>query len=132
MEIEILKNHLEICNTAFKTLDEALNKEVLSQLEQDWTIQRFEYTIELFWKMWKRYLEFQEVHSDFSPRWVMKELYKYNIISDLEIFLKFLHIRNSLSHIYSEQVSHENFEYIKQNYKNIQETLNILDQKVSS
>ncbi|MBQ1657122.1 MAG: nucleotidyltransferase substrate binding protein [Rhodocyclaceae bacterium] len=55
------KYRFENYKRAFILLREAIEQETLSQLEQEGTIQRFEYTMELAWKVMKDYLESQNV-----------------------------------------------------------------------
>lgn len=55
MELIRIKRQILLLEKAYKTLEEAMSLKNYSTLEQDGTIQRFEYTIELSWKTLKKY-----------------------------------------------------------------------------
>jgi hypothetical protein len=55
MELIRVQKQILLLERAYWTLYEAMNLKNYSTLEQDWTIQRFEYTIELSWKTLKKY-----------------------------------------------------------------------------
>ena len=113
-----------------QNFEKALNrlKEAAEQakddLDKDGVIQRFEFTVELFWKTLKALLEYQGIEC-FSPRSCIKEAFKANLIEDDEIFLDMLEDRNLSSHIYSEEISREIFEKIKNVYIKYLENLNL-------
>ncbi|MFN3819823.1 nucleotidyltransferase substrate binding protein [Blastomonas sp.] len=74
----------------------------LSQLEQEGTVQRFEYCWELAWKTIKDYLEFQGVVLDtVTPRAVLKAAFAANLIEDGEVWMTALNARNKMSHTYN-------------------------------
>jgi nucleotidyltransferase substrate binding protein (TIGR01987 family) len=98
-------------SSAYELLREALEAKPLSeysQLEQEGIAQRFEFTFELAWKLFKDYLEAsgsQLVES--TPRKVIKECAALGIFEaagiEGEEFLEMLKARNLLSHIYGSQ-----------------------------
>jgi nucleotidyltransferase substrate binding protein (TIGR01987 family) len=93
---------------AFGLLREAFedrNLEEYSDLEREGIIQRFEYTFELAWKMFKDYLEFSGIAlSEATPRKVIKECALTGIFDEAkiipEIFIDMMLSRNALSHTY--------------------------------
>ncbi len=95
-------------------------------LDKDGVIQRFEFTIELFWKSLKTILNYQGIEC-YSPRSCIKEAYKANLIDDDEIILDMLEDKNRSSHIYSEVTSEEIFERIKKVYVGYLLNLNLKD-----
>lgn len=73
----------------------------LSNLEKEGTIQRFEFTVELAWKTLKDYLEYEgQVIDPVTPRTVIKEAFAAHILSDGQVWIDMLDLRNLLSHTY--------------------------------
>ena len=96
-------------------------KEALKQEENDIVIDcvlhRFEFTFELAWKTVKDYLEYLGISMNTgSPREVIKESFAHNLISDGEIWIKMMLARNSLSHLYDEEISRQIYVAIKNEY----------------
>lgn len=119
MELDKLKKQIKLLEKAFITLKNAFEKWDLNELEKDWVIQRFEYTIELSWKTWKKFLEYKWTKSNLFPKEVFKELYKMDLVEDLQLWNDFLDARNSVSHLYSEYISSDIFDFIKEKYIHI-------------
>lgn len=101
----IAKNEMDLTgfDNAVKSLEVALSKKPLSDLERDGVIQRFEYTFELAWKMMRKMLIAmgrQDVSA--SPRPVLRDAAEEHFIEDIENWFEFLEARNLSSHIYDE------------------------------
>lgn len=96
----------------------------------DATIQRFEFTIELFWKLLKKLLLAKGVSAQY-PRDVLKEAYAGNLIDDEEIWLSMLNDRNQTSHTYDEALANQIYERIKTYVPVFKKTLLNLKQKFS-
>ncbi|MCK9268665.1 MAG: HI0074 family nucleotidyltransferase substrate-binding subunit [Alkaliphilus sp.] len=77
----------------------------------DATIQRFEFTYELSWKLMKYYLEYNGNLEGTSPRGAIQESFKEGIITDGEGWLKMLQDRNQTLHTYDEDMG-IGYEYI--------------------
>jgi len=97
---------------------------------QDAAIQRFEFVIELYWKVLKKYLAYEKIESSY-PRDVFKKAFQYNIIEDETVWLNMLEDRNNSSHVYSKQDAYVIFcnlkEYcsvIEKNYTHLQKLFN--------
>ena len=101
---------------AYKSLNIACEKSK-NDIERDGTIQRFEFTFELFWKTLKIIMDYYGVDCN-SPKICIKEAFRNKFIEDDEIFLDMLEDRNKTSHIYKEEVADEIFERIKNVYVN--------------
>jgi nucleotidyltransferase substrate binding protein (TIGR01987 family) len=92
---------------AFALLREALARgpSVLSALEREGVVQRFEYTFELAWKLLK---DFQEAEgatiSPLTPRQVIKDAFAARLLADGQVWIDMLNHRNLLSHNYDLQV----------------------------
>ncbi len=73
----------------------------LSALEQEGTLHRFEFVLELSWKSMKDYLEHEgQVIHPLTPRQVIKEAFAAGLIADGQVWIDMLDHRNLLSHTY--------------------------------
>ncbi|WP_017756510.1 nucleotidyltransferase substrate binding protein [Calidifontibacillus oryziterrae] len=89
----------------------------------DATIQRFEFTYELSWKLLKSHLEFNGHLGVNSPRTVIKEAFKVGLITEGEKWLKMLEDRNRTFHTYDEETALEIYKNIKNEYVTIFDSL---------
>lgn len=96
-------------------LKEALEKDSLSDLEKEGTIQRFEYTFELAWKTLKDYMAGEGVVVNF-PTEVIKEGFKFEVIKEGEKWIKMLKARNTTVHEYNQDKFNEIFDDISHQY----------------
>lgn len=78
-----------------------------NEIAIDGTIQRFEFTLELFWKTLKRLLEYGGINDARNPRAVLKRAYAERWLDDEKAWIKMLEDRNLLSHLYNERVALE-------------------------
>jgi len=81
----------------------------------DATMQRFEFTFELSWKLLKDVLAFEGVETK-TPRDCIKEAYQKEAIEDGEGWLKMLEDRNKTTHVYDEKQIMEIYVHIKETY----------------
>ena len=100
-----LKKLREACDKAEKQNEEM-------EIYRDATIQRFEFTVELFWKSLKKILEYEKIDAN-TPRAVLKESYQVGLIDDEKKWLMVVEDRNRSSHTYSEKAAKEIYERIK-------------------
>jgi nucleotidyltransferase substrate binding protein (TIGR01987 family) len=112
--MESLKKRINLFFRAVKTLDNAVAqiKEIgsshpLYELGKDGCIQRFEYTLELFWKTLKEYLEIYHAILIASPKGIARESENLKIIAAKEYDEVILMIddRNMTSHAYNDDIS---------------------------
>ncbi|MCL1862062.1 MAG: nucleotidyltransferase substrate binding protein [Defluviitaleaceae bacterium] len=109
---------------AFELLSEPLeNNEIeqLSDLEQEGLIQRFEYTYELAWKVFKDYLEYSGTNiTESTPRKIIKECAALGIFDEANIngdtYLNMMLTRNELSHVYNSEIFLDSLKKIKNSY----------------
>lgn len=78
---------------------------------RDSAIQRFEYSIDTFWKFLKVYLqEYMKYDTESaSPRTIIRDAVNANILSDQE-YIQLMHCissRNETSHTYNEELAQE-------------------------
>lgn len=100
---------------AVSTLEEALefSKQVQAhpiqfKIARDACIQRFEYTIELSWKLAVKKLGSQTKF----PKQAIREMARADLISSAELWLDFIEARNSSSHSYDEETATKVFQQI--------------------
>lgn len=79
----------------------------------DATIQRFEFSFELFWKLLKRILEEKKGITALYPRDVLEEAYQGEMINDEKAWLRMLKDRNMTSHTYNQNLALEIYNNIK-------------------
>jgi len=77
-----------------------------NEVTRDASIQRFEFTYELVWKTMKRILYVKGITVN-NPRDVFRETAKQGIISNLEIWFKYIEYRNQTTHVYNETIADE-------------------------
>jgi nucleotidyltransferase substrate binding protein (TIGR01987 family) len=82
----------------------------------------YEFAFELAWKTMKDYLNFKGVEGKF-PREVIKEAFRYAIITDGEEWLDMLEKRNLMSHTYDEEKAELAYRLIVDQYFNTLRTL---------
>ena len=108
-----IKLRLDKTKKALKSLENAaLTPPTKNRINVDATIQRFEFTIELFWNLLKAILEDKGVEAQY-PKDVLRESFRGNLIDDEKIWIKMLKDRNSTSHTYDEELADEIYARIK-------------------
>lgn len=108
---------------AFKTLGKALTAlEIMAQKPTDpdrgvidATIQRFEFSIELFWKALKKLMLDLGKETQF-PKDVLREAYANKLIDNETVWLNMLADRNETSHAYDEELADKIYAHIKNHY----------------
>lgn len=100
---------------AFRQLEKGVLLESPNEIEIQGIIQSFEFTFELCWKTLRDYLESQGIATAF-PREVIKQAYRYNLLSNGELWLEMLSKRNLLAHTYDEKLAKEAYDLITKQY----------------
>lgn len=101
---------------ALKALSVALLKPVdTDDLYLDATIQRFEFSIELFWKLLKLLLASKGVEVVY-PKDILRESFAGKLIDNEQIWLGMLRDRNLTSHTYNEELAITIYANIKKYY----------------
>lgn len=101
---------------ALERLNEALRDDLSKgSIVVDGTIQRFEFTFELAWKLSKAILNHNGVEVE-TPRLVIKEAFKAKIIQDGQGWIDMLEDRNKTSHIYDEAEALKIYKKIKKSH----------------
>lgn len=79
-----------------------INLRELSLLEKQGLIQAFEFTHELAWNVLKDYFYYQGNFEIKGSRDATKEAFKYNLISNGNIWMQMIETRNLTSHTYDK------------------------------
>ena len=116
MHKEYWQDTFEALGQAVSRFREAYNKakaeSVEFQIYRDAVIQRFEFTVELFWKILKKFLNYEKIEVN-TPREVLKKSYAARMIDEEEKWLKMMNDRNLTSHTYKEDIAEEIFHRIE-------------------
>jgi nucleotidyltransferase substrate binding protein (TIGR01987 family) len=83
-----------------------------NQISQDATIQRFEFTFELFWKVIKIFLAEKGKETN-SPKDAFRVAADLGLIVDPQPYFDYLKARNLSSHTYSEDQASQVYDQIK-------------------
>lgn len=80
-----------------------------SDMMRDSAIHRFEFTLDLSWKMLKTYLEEVKGVVCKSPKECFREAYRQGVIGYDDAWLKLVDLRNETTHTYNEAYAKEIF-----------------------
>lgn len=108
------RDYFETLGSAISRLSEVINHPEIDQNDfmRDATIQRFEFVMELFWKMLKKILIYEKIDCT-TPRDAISKSFQFRLIDDEELWLKMLDDRNSTSHVYKQEEAKRIFQNIK-------------------
>lgn len=93
---------------AIISLEQAI-REPYSDIVRDASIQRFEFCIELSWKVTKKIMGTQSS----APKQVIREMAQANYIKDPGIWLQAIDQRNLTAHTYNETTAKEVYQFAK-------------------
>lgn len=125
---ERAKLSLEKLGDAVVRLEEAIATEPVNKLIIDGTIQRYEFTFEMFWKTFKRLLEFEGIETS-TPRESIKEAFAINWIQSEVLWLDMIKSRNLSSHVYDEKIADNVYAKIKEYTPELRKTYDFLIKK---
>lgn len=100
---------------SFLLLSGALEINAPSLVEKAGTIQFFETTFELAWKLMKDYLSYLGYEVK-SPRDAIKQSFAIELITNGDSWINALMDRNLTTHTYDEEIANEVYQAIKNNY----------------
>jgi len=95
------KHRAQNFEKVFLRLKEAMEMEELNELERNGLIQRFEFTIDLAWKVMKDFMEHKGFNFKPSPKDTFRYAQQSGFIHYAQELIDGLDIRNELSHDYS-------------------------------
>ncbi|MCG7337435.1 nucleotidyltransferase substrate binding protein [Sporosarcina sp. ACRSM] len=123
-----LRQSFENLKKALSRLEEALNENQENSLIVDGTIQRFEFTIEIYWKMLKRLLLSEGIEAK-TPRETLKEAYQVGWLQNEQAWLQMLKDRNETSHAYDEEMARRILENINRYFPEMKTTFHQLERQ---
>ncbi len=74
---------------------------------RDSVIQRFEFTVELSWKVLHRFLKNSGLSESLTPKATFREAARFGYVSEPEAWIEFVDQRNLSSHAYREDLAEE-------------------------
>lgn len=111
------KQRFEHYEKALKQLGEAVKKvKNPSELEKEGTVQRFEFTHELAWKVMKDYLEYEGISGIMGSRSATREAFNKGLITDGQIWMDMIESRNRTVHTYHAEVLEREYKQITERY----------------
>jgi nucleotidyltransferase substrate binding protein (TIGR01987 family) len=134
LDISSLEKAVASLETAVKSYESNKGSLPLQErdLLRDGTIQRFEYTFELCWKMIKRYLEMYGLEK--IDKTTNRELFRIanenGLLRDVESWFGYLDDRNQTSHIYDQEIAEDVFSSIEGFLRNAQFVLDQLRNRI--
>ena len=124
VNINKIKDKIFDLEKAIHRLNESLKRDYTQDdIVIDATIQRFEFTYELSWKLMKAYLEYTGNLEGSNPRAAIQESFREGIITEGEIWLQMLQDRNLTSHTYDESTAIKIYNNINNEYAKLFEQL---------
>lgn len=87
-----------------------------SDLEKEGTIQRFEFTHELAWKVMKDFLEYEGITGIIGSRSATKEAFNKRLISDGQNWMNMIESRNKTVHTYIDEILEREYQLIVDEY----------------
>ena len=96
---------------------------------RDSTIQRFEFSVELMWKVIKVFLETREGITCRSPKSCIREFFSVGFLSEEETLklLQMVDDRNKTSYTYHEEVAEEIFQHVGEYLPLMEKVLQIVE-----
>lgn len=106
----------EISISPFKKALSALDKAIeqpKNEFTRDASIQRFEYSFELCWKLLKRYFFLKTGIEEFQIKNIFREAAKQDLIENVDNWFIYHTARNLPSHTYNERTAEETYQAAK-------------------
>ena len=98
---------------SFEQLDKAVEKlrnaceRPKDEYVRDSVIQRFEFSIELSWKVSKKIMGTPTT----APKEIIREMAQNNLVSDVKLWLEAIDMRNLSSHTYNEELAEKVYSF---------------------
>src|SRR5262245_7772126 len=100
----VARKSLSNLDRAMKRLEEALDEPLDNKLVIDGTLQRFEFTFDLCWKVFKSMLLIEGIEAN-TPRESIQGVFRAGWFLDESMWLQMLRDRNETSHVYDQNVA---------------------------
>ena len=107
-------------SNALDSLESAINsKPIPNRIHIDATIQRFEFSIELFWLLLRAIIRDKGVDNVSFPKDVLISAFSHKLIEDEKLWLSMLDDRNKTSHTYDEKLADAIFLELNLTFQNL-------------
>lgn len=116
---------LEQFEKAVDRLSEVLNLPK-TDIARDSAIQRFEFCLDLSWKVLQTYLKDNKGVVSNSPKDTFREAYQNSLISYSEDWIKLVDLRNETVHTYNEETAENVYKELPSALEKFQEILAVL------
>ena len=128
-KLEDLKKAFERLNESLIETEKNKNNPYYS-IFRDSAIQRFEFTIEIFWKTIKEFLKVHEGINCSSPKNCIREFFANGYITESETIelLELIDYRNLTSHTYHEELAEKIYNILFTFTPLIEKTINIIQE----
>lgn len=100
-----------------------------SDIVRDSAIQRFEFTIDMAWKLVKTCLEEKYGIVCQAPKECFREAYKQKLLAYDEFWLELVDMRNQTSHTYKEEIAQSVFERLPKTAEYMAALVKIIEEK---
>ena len=107
------QNYSDVLNHLRIAVKEITNP---SDLEKEGTIQRFEFTHELAWKLMKDYLEYEGITGIRGSRSATREAFNKGLITQGEVWMDMIESRNKTVHTYIDDILATEYDLIITSY----------------
>lgn len=116
MEKERLIQKCNDYKKAVGRLKEVLEADPCNEFIYDATLQRFEFTYELSWKLLKGFLSYSGIADVITPRDVFKEAFSLGLLLEGQKWIEMLKDRNLTLHVYDEKSARDIYERVRNTY----------------
>jgi nucleotidyltransferase substrate binding protein (TIGR01987 family) len=130
MNEETLQDSMESLGNALDRFGEALAHPDPDDIVMDGTIQRFEFTFELFWKTLRRFLQREGIDTA-SPKNTVRHAYRRGLLEREQLWLDMLEDRNRSSHVYNAEMAHEIFGRLPSHYRELRNRFEHMKRQVA-
>jgi nucleotidyltransferase substrate binding protein (TIGR01987 family) len=130
MSEDTLQDSLDSLGSALNRFGEALARPDPDDIVMDGTIQRFEFTFELFWKTLRRFLQ-QEGIDTASPKNTFKHAYRRGLLDREQLWIDMLKDRNLSSHVYNAETARQIFARLPSHYRALRDCFEQLERRMA-
>ncbi len=130
MNEETLRDSMASLGNALDRFGEALAHPEPDEIVMDGTIQRFEFTFELFWKTLRRFLQREGIDTA-SPKSTLRYAYRRGLLDREQLWLDMLEDRNRSSHVYNAEMARELFSRLSLHYHELRDRFAALKLRIA-
>ena len=114
--IQRLDSYKKACTRVLEITEGEICPALLSELEKEGLIQRFEYTFELAWKVLQDYLHYRGFEFQPGPNSTLQTAFENGLINNHDGWRRMAKARNTTAHTYNEGEAGEIVEKIFNEY----------------